>query len=238
MKSSVLLTAFVCMLASSAFASDPWIRVDLTVTEVIAGTTTPVANPNGHIAPGEAAMIEAHISFYPPVGTIIPTQWGDHPVVGFGTMAAHLIHWGGGEFGTWSDLALATGWIPAGYGSAGSASSHQSVNNIWAGQGSLTPGWSVNPANPIPSIWRGVWTPSTYDERTVRWQMVGASFPTWVSLYVQVGTDPTTGHAIHGAVHMTSLQTINTPLDIHIIPAPGTALVVFVGMGFAARRRR
>jgi hypothetical protein len=203
--------------------------------EVHAGTNTPVAAPNGLLEPGEAMRMELTVSFTPVVGT--PVNWSGSPPPGSGTIAGlHTIFFdllsNGDTTGAWSHRTPPPGWI----GSNGQPQPDGTLTNIQIGQIPIltTP---IISSNPVERIWEGVWTPSSYEPRTIHWrrELPITSHPHFGTFFCQYGTDPTTGAALYATVYG------HTPaylLPITIIPAPGGALTIAIGGVVLARRRR
>jgi hypothetical protein len=234
----MLLAGIATALAAtphSAVAQAPWIHFTLTLREVHAGTTTPVANPNGVIEPGEGILFElASLRFEPEVGTIVQTPGGPGPVVGLWGLSALL--WGaGGAEGTWSNIYRAPAWSALGQpphvGPGGS-----SLGPISLGQ---MPFPSANPQNPIEGAFRAVWTPESYVPRTMYWIFENGTPNSWGEILVQIGTDPTTGLPQYRTLLVPqSSYTGNRLNEVQIVPAPGAGSVLaLLALGGLSRRR-
>lgn len=79
--------------------------------EVHAGTATPVANPNGVLEPGEAALLRVAVEF-DPIGTVITLPTISGTVAGlsrsiFAIMPQEI------SPGTWSHPSVAAGFVPS-----------------------------------------------------------------------------------------------------------------------------
>jgi uncharacterized protein (TIGR03382 family) len=220
----------------SVLAQTPWLHFSLTLTEVEAGTATPVANPNGLIEPGEGVLFElASLRFEPEVGTIVQTSGGSGPVAGLFGFGAML--WGaGGAEGAWSNIYRAPAWSALGhppYVGTGGAS----LGPITLGQ---IPFPSANPQNPIQGAFRAVWTPASYVPRTMYWIFENAAHGNFADILVQVGTDPTTGLPVYSGFSIPQASSSGNRLnEVHIVPGPSTAaLIALAAAGVVHRRRR
>jgi hypothetical protein len=225
--------ALVCLTwflgGSGVYGQQPMVTVSLGFTEVVAGTNTPVPNPNGVLEPGEAALIEMSIAFTPPVGSFIQTPAVQGTVAGLGTILYDLIGTNGAG-GSWTHLGVAAGWLgwPGEVDIGGAAVRNLSVLQRPA------PGTMANSQNPVDSIWRGVWTPSSYAARTVIFQTDVTTPPPFGGishLLLQIDPVPTYNLLLnvftqHGAVH------------IPIVPAPGTLGVMLLMLAACGQRRR
>lgn len=209
----------------------------LTFVEVISGTNTPVPSPNGLLEPGESARLVLSISFTPLVGSTV--AYPPPPPPGVGTCAGLykiFIDLANTPTtpGTWSMRAHAPGW-GAGGNLGQSVANGAYLNDIGAGQ-LVLPGQTANPANPVDSIWRGVWTPASYSPRTVTWN-VGQGEPgiEASAIMIQFAVEP------GGAPQYTTLIVPGEygTVAIPIVPAPATApVLILAAAGFAPRRTR
>jgi hypothetical protein len=205
-------------------------------TEVVANSTTPATGPlanNGVIDPGEAARIALRVSFSPPVGSPAaytpPPGTGEGTVAGFASMFLDLFS-GAGSEGTFSNIVRAPGWA---LGTSGTI--HPGgISFIQAAQFPLPGGNVMNPVNPILNIWRVVWTPQDYLPRSAHFSSAKSlsATGTGASLYIEYGGDPEDPMYVSKAVpaNFGSLQ-------IPVVPAPSSALLLIAG-AVAARRRR
>jgi hypothetical protein len=204
------------------------------LVEVHAGTNTPVPMPNGLVEPGEALRFELTVSFTPPVGTLV--NWEPRPPApGFGTVAGlrgvgiNFVA-SGDATGIWSHFARPPGWL----------GSTNPMPNGWIQPlqvwqllgGGITP----NPANPVAQIWQGVWTPSSYEPRTIQWRREPTtSLHPYGDLAFEYGIDPSTGHALYTMFAAASPQ---YSLPVTIVPAPASALALAASAFLITRRRR
>lgn len=215
------------LLASTAAAQTATHTIDW--IEVYANSNTPVANPNGVIEPGEAALLRVSVSFDPPVGSQLIYPGGVGAVAGFG----------GSAFG-FSGPGITTGTLSHFAAAPGFQLSF--VPNVILGSHQNIPIHPALPetANPIPDFWQAVWTPSTYDPRHVSLPMVGiqGTGGHWLTdMLLQVGVDPTTGHPQY--VRHSFQPTMVGNAEIPIIPSPGAAIPLVAGfMAMSLRRRR
>lgn len=223
-------------IAACACAQTLSVEYSLSATEVYTGTLTPVANPNGLIEPGESVLLQMTVSFSPPVGTIVSTPSGPGPIVGFGGMAAHVSMYPTFTPGTWSDMALAPGW-------SGQPGFVQTQSNF---VGAISPwqfppwtGSPVIPDNPIENIWRCVWTPQSYEQQLINFQ-AGSEIggPEFGILLVHYGNDPTTGQPLYDRASIPNANASTPATWVAIIPAPGTAGLLFLSGLFACSRKR
>jgi hypothetical protein len=202
--------------------------------EVHAGTNTPVANPNGLLEPGEALRFELTLSFDPPVGS--PASWTPPPGSGSGIIAGlgyAQFHFQplGDAAGTWSHLHRAASWT---IGVAPEPQPAGDVNHIALGQ-VPAPGSLPDPANPIQSIFHGVWQPTSYTARTVNWRANSAVTGGGYGLLYAQYIDPATNQpALVGLNATTPLY----HLPVHIIPSPATGLAILLASPLLCRRRR
>jgi hypothetical protein len=200
-----------------------------TTTEVYAGTTTPVANPNGLIEPGEGVLFQLTVNFAPPVGSVLPGFPPPATVAGLGGFYFHFVPRDGSGDGMWSHFALAPGWLGANGGPIGGGV----LNSAWLEQVPML-GQPADPRNPLVNGWSQVWTPASYEPRTVNWEAQPGSFIGWGFVLVQVGTDPQ-GGPIYNAANASFAPIRSFPVSI--VPAPGAAVVLVVGMMLMPRRR-
>lgn len=243
-----LLLAIVAGLACEHAAAQEHVDFTLSWLEVIAGTNTPIANPNGILEPGEAARLSISVAFSPPVGTIttypMPPPPGIGIVAGFGGMWEDLVAAPGGSpigaaRGKWTFIHTAPGFALGGSGTPTGGGA--AVMGIGAGQ-FILPGGTPNPANPIPNIWTGVWTPDSFEPRATKWLLHSTNsnkhlrpwFPheTRPYLLLQYGMDPG-GNFQYVAKFVPGTYGSTT---IPIIPAPASLLAV--SALFLQRRRR
>jgi hypothetical protein len=220
----------------SAQQSNIDVFVNWHFVEVVAGTNTPVANPNGVLEPGEAARIVMSIEFSPPVGTLVtyppPPGPGVGTVAGLGGARYDLASATPGWQGTWTHFQRRPEWALGSIGSP--AWNGNGIEGAQVGQFPL-PGTVANPENPIPDIWSAVWTPADFSARVVRFASFGQIFELGASVYVQYGTDPTTNAPLYITART---QSHHGYVEIPIIPAPGTGGLVLGLLLLGSRRRR
>ncbi len=227
--SCAIVVATVLWSSCSSFSQAPHVTGTLIWREVIAGSNIPIAQPNGLLEPGEGALVVLSLSFSPPVGTPVPYQTpapgGIAPVAGFSRALFSLIA-SGANGGQWSHLETSPGFI----GSLGLVFEDGTL--VFANVRQQNP---VGPAfplseNPLPSVWRAVWTPSSYAARAVSFlQQPPAKGP--ADLFVHLGQGPSGplfGYADAGVTY--------GQVSIPVAPAPGAALTC--GLGFVVNRRR
>lgn len=200
------------------------IHYNFKLTEVYAGTTTPLPTQTGSLSPGVGLMLTLNVEVVPPIGTIVSSQGFTGPIAGLGAASMRLHSFSGGQ-GTWSHIHRPSQWTlgsPAQPSSGGSILEPISVGQFWP----------PDPTNPIPDIWRGVWTPDSYAQRVVTWHVspMGLS-----GAIIQYGTDPTTGSPLYIGINGTLAP---SNFQINIIPAPGAASILLLSGLFACRRRR
>jgi hypothetical protein len=212
-------------LAQSAHVTGQW-----TWTEVVANSITPVAVPNGVIEPGEAVRIHVAIAFTPEVGSPVqyhlPSPGGVAPVAGFAS-GEFSLHASGALGGNWSHFIRPSGF----HGGNGGFDPGGSLIGTSISQFPSPPGPIPQTTNPILNAWTAVWTPPTYQARTVRFTVEAA--PKGPSLFVALGPDPT-GTPLFGYAHAN--RTYSPFVEFQVIPAPGAA-VVGLGLGVLAMRR-
>ncbi|MFN0132059.1 MAG: hypothetical protein ACKVW3_05950 [Phycisphaerales bacterium] len=224
-----------CGAASIAFAQGELVTSNLRFAEVVAGTSTPVASPNGLIEPGEGVRLILDVSFSPPVGS--STTYPTPPPPGVGTIAglSEVLFDLLGEpaaQGTWSSIFRPLEWRIGGPGvpqAGGTELRAAAVGQaIFAGQ-------TANATNPIPAIWQGTWTPASYTTRNVTWRSAGAlaGGNNTTSLYIQY--DIVQGQPQYISKYVPGqFGSVVVP----IVPAPGFGAIVLGGGCLALRRRR
>ena len=235
-----LILAAAAGLAATSLPAAAQERVDYTLSfiEVLAGTNTPLSNPNGIVEPGEAARISITAQVTPPVGSPVtyspPPAPGTGVIAGLGSMFVDLAVGNQSNpspsgAGSWSSIERASGWALGGAGEPTSGGAR--VMYITAGQ-FVSPGTTVNPANPILDIWQGVWTPLVYSDRAVTWRLfstlsgIGAA-----SILIQYGQDPS-GNPLYTGEYVPATYGSTT---IPIIPAPAS---LFALSAILLQRRR
>lgn len=223
-------------LAAGSAQAQELASYSLTFTEVVAGTNTPVASPNGLIEPGEGARLSLTIEFSPPVGSTItytpPPLPGTGTVAGLASIVVDLLSQPSSP-GTWNSVGRPAAWT---LGDAG----NPDLNGVgWQNAGAgqfVLPGQTANATNPVSNIWFGVWNPASYAPRSVTWQSAAGQGPNdHTTILVQHGVGPT-GNPLYvsRAINPGQFGSVVVP----IVPAPGIGAVVLGGGCLALRRRR
>jgi hypothetical protein len=225
-------------LAAAAFAAVPAHAQELVTftfswIEVQAGTTLPVAFPNGVVNEGEGAELRLTVGFTPAVGQ--PISYTPPPGAGQGTVGGFAdmfidVHASAGHNGYFHHQTRLAGWT---IGSNGTIDAN-GVYAIGAGQFPL-PGMTANPANPIENIWRIRWTPNDYTSRIVTFTSAKAAAAggTGAALYIEYTGNPQDPEYI-------SKQVAGNfgGIQIPVVPSPSAAALIAVGGLAIARRRR
>lgn len=234
MKRMIVAAAGLALSVSPSLAQEN-VAYTLTFVEVQAGTNTPVANPNGVVEPGEGARIQLSVNITPGIGSPVtytpPPAPGNGTIAGLGSVFFDLTV-NGSPAGTWSNIARASGWN---LGSGGTGNGAGGLDAAQAGQFVL-PGSTANSTNPVNTIWRGVWTPSSYAivNVTIAAHAAAASGGNASSILVQYGVDPDGNPLYVGKfVPGTFGQVI-----IATVPAPSGLVLLGCGSLVALRRRR
>jgi hypothetical protein len=209
-------------------------------------------NANGILEPGESALITMDVSvanqfglamFSPPIGA-----WTSGTIMGFGFGFLDL-HGSGGSAGTFnysSPLANAAG--TSGYGlrggwRVGGNISNGTPNAAGDGMINIQPGYLNHPPgvyntlNPITNMYRLLWTPNSYADRTVSFALAraAATNPSITGTSVYLDLDGSVGTAIYVANSNISHGSVS----IAIVPAPPiAACFVMTGLFTIGRRRR
>jgi hypothetical protein len=177
-------TTFALFLAAGAPArAQELFQVHYSWQEVQAGTINPAPGPlagNSVVDPGEGARIRlgvtAHINGSSAVGQTTtynsPPPGGVGTVRGIGSAVYDLVGDGNSTTanGSWGGAAGTMSGPGAPFNSGLSAGTPQPGGASVHGMGGaqfLVPGQSVNGANNNQQIFRGVWTPTSYADRTV-----------------------------------------------------------------------
>ncbi len=243
----------VAALANAQAQSTPPVTVTYTLawTEVDAAAPyAPVANPNGILEPGEGARFTFNGEFDVAPGTSIAYPASLNPgSAGAGTLAGF---WNGNlnltgdagaasAAGSWVVSANTTppnnanrlGVVPpfaAGAQNGDPNANGSGLTNISPAQFGADPS-GLNSVNPTPTMWRGVWVPTSYDSRTVSFALsLGAlGLQTQMFAFDNVSPLPAVFNANsnYGAA-------VNVP----IVPAPSSLALLGLGGLVAARRRR
>jgi hypothetical protein len=221
--------------ATSVSPAQEAITLHWSFSEVVAGTTAPVSNPNGVIEPGESARISMTVSFAPPVGTIMtytpPPGPGFGPVAGLANAFGDLRTTVEGR-GTWYSLQRDPAWAIGGIGSV--YGDGRGIAAWQLGQFPL-PGATANPANPVTDVWRVHWTPDDYSARTVTFtgQKAVSSPGTGGAVYINYGEDPSAPQYLSKPLHVNFGS-----LQIQVVPSPSALGVLALAAAAAGRRRR
>jgi hypothetical protein len=238
MRRLLLAAAAGLTTASTPATAQEHVHLTLNWLEVVSGTNTPVASPNGMLEPGESARISISVLITPPIGSPAtyppPPPPGTGTLAGFGGMRINLLTKGPGNpavagAGSWYgitrdpawSLGTSVGW-PQGSGSI--------VEDIIAGQ-YVPPGMTANSANPITDIWRGNWTPTSFTGRSVSWATAPGYGEIPLAILIRYGTDPA-GHPMYVGKIVPGTYGSTT---IPIIPAPAS---LFALSAILLQRRR
>ncbi len=153
--------------------------------EVVANTTVPVASPNSVVEPGEGARIRlgvtALINGANAVGQTIvytnPAPGGLGTVRGLGTARYDLFGDSGAATanGVWASLQAPSNPPFTNGNTAGTVQPGGASILGLGGTQFIGPGGSANTANNNQQVFRGVWTPSAYSARTVRFVVRGST---------------------------------------------------------------
>jgi hypothetical protein len=228
------------------------ITYHLTFTEVSAQAPyAPVASPNGLLEPGEGARFEITASMSPPPGTRVTYDrpWGvGHAgagyIGGFWSGDVNLTGDGGGAgaAGVWivnhnsappgdpNRLGVLPPFDAGAPLSNGTPiSGGASVVDIQPAQfGINIP--AVNSASPTPAMWRGVWLPQGHVPRTIPFQLSLGSLGLPPAFFA-------VDDSISIPMALQAVGAFEQPLELHIVPAPATALVLGAA-GFIVGRSR
>ncbi len=238
MNQRVPLMALASWLAAAGGTqAQEFVTYTLTWAEVMAGTTKPVAMPNGRIDPGEGVRIAIRVEITPAVGSTasypMPPPPGTGIIAGFGSMLIDLL---GTDLmgGSWSNLATTAfgqGWPPP---NPGFPQPNGDVLECRGGQFVL-PGGSANSTNPIENFWRGTWTPLAYSARDAFITAAPASIAGMhhTSILIQYGASSPSnpqyiGKFVPGVFNGTGA--------IPIVPGPASWVLLAGGCAFLGRR--
>lgn len=238
------MTRPALILALAAVAAPAAAQESITYTlnfvEVIAGSPapgTPVPFPNGVLEPGEAARIQLSVTINPGIGSTTtytpPPPPGAGTIAGLGSVFFDLVGFGDQNgAGTWAGLARASGWALGGAGTPSALGDR--VTACQAGQFVL-PGATANSSNPVVNIWRGIWTPQSYNGNY--WFTAfpaAAGGANHSSILVQYGVDPDGNPQYVGKYVAAQFNTI----QVLVIPTPATVAALAPIPFLLARRRR
>jgi hypothetical protein len=254
---ATLALALVAGLPAAASAQEQFV-VNYSWVEVNAGTITAVASPNSILEPGEAARIrigtEARINGTSAIGQTstytTPAPGGTGTVRGLGSAVYDLVGdnnaatangtWGGfvgGFTGPLSGQPFNSGLSP-GTAQAGGSSVHG-----MGGAQFLLPGQSATGTNSNVQVFRGVWQPASYAQRTVAFQgrasvLVPTGEQNSILIAYGLGTDPGTGENFDLLVGKYFSTNFGTALNIPVVPAPSSLALLGLGALVAGGRRR
>ncbi|MFN0133392.1 MAG: hypothetical protein ACKVW3_12805 [Phycisphaerales bacterium] len=240
-----LVCGVVAAVAGQARAQEN-ITYALTWSEVVAGSNVPVPMPNGMIEPGEGVRIAIRATITPGIGSTAmytpPPPPGTGTIAGFGSLSLDLLS-SNANGGLWSNITRNAeanpGGIPGGgnwtLGTGGFGDANGSVSGVQAGQFVL-PGMTAHAANPVQSVWRGTWTPSSYSLRSASFQsVVQLGTHNHSSILIQYGVDPS-GSPLYVGKFIAA--TFGNTGPIPIVPGPGVVAVVGMGVILGTWRRR
>jgi hypothetical protein len=249
---ATLTLAAAAGLAAPALAQDV-MQVTYSWSETIAGTITPVPNPNSILDPGEGARINLAITaLHNGVNTIgQTTTYTPPPPPGTGTIrgiASFIYNLIGDNNavtaqGWWSNRAI-TPLLPTGAFTGNVLNNGSQLDSFGGGQ-FVAPGETADATNPIQDAFRGVWTPAAYSIRTVNFKANSPFSPPEgypSGILVQYGsafldpTDPTTEYALYLTRQIPS--NFGLGVNIPIAPAPTNAWAAACALAAASRRRR
>jgi hypothetical protein len=114
------------------------------------------------------------------------------------------------------------------------------------GAQAVPPRQTANETNPISDAFRAVWTPTSYQNRSVRFVAAPGTTATpgrYVTLVVQYGTaytdpsDPSTGYALYLSKEIS--PDFGNGFTIPVVPAPGASpILAFLALPLRRGRRR
>jgi len=207
--------------------------------EVVANTSTPVSSPNGMVEPGEGVRLSLTALITPGIGSVVTYQ--SPPPPGYGRLAGlSLVYFDllgtSVSGGTWSVNRRNPGGVNWALGPPGTPEANGNLSAGAAGQ-FILPGAIANSTNPVNNIWVMTWTPSDYTSRSASFQSqaAAASQGNHSGILIEYGEDPHqdpqyVGRFIDGVFGNSS--------PIPIVPAPGAAVLLGLGLLAATGRRR
>jgi hypothetical protein len=242
-------------LANAQAQSNPPVTITYTLawSEVSATAPyAPVAVPNGTIDPGEGARFTFTAAMSPAPGTsitypasLLAGSAGAGIVGGFWAGDLNLTGGGGGATaaGSWvvnqnttpSGNPNRLGVLPpfaAGFPtSSGTANANGSgMTDIQPAQFGADPS-TLNSASPTPTMWRGLWIPSSYAQRTVPFALSLGSLGLNSLFFAQDNT-------VTLPVAIAANSNYGAGVNVPIVPAPSSLALLGLGGLVAARRRR
>jgi len=225
---------------SAAATGQESITYSWTWTEVLAGSSTPVAVSNGLIEPGEGARLALTATITPGIGSVVtyvpPPQPGFGTLAGLGSLFFDLLG-SNANGGQWSVIRRNPGGINWGLGPAGTGQPSGDLVSAGVGQFVL-PGAIVNGTNPVVNIWAATWTPDGFAARTVSFQSAAAaaSGGNHSAILIQYGDDPNSQKPLVVGRVVDGIFGNSGPIPV--VPAPGGAMILGLGALVASRRRR
>jgi hypothetical protein len=199
-------------------------------------------NNNGVLEPGEGALLSLDVAFTnqntvatfaPPIG-----MFGSGTIRGFGGGFLDLIgsaNNGGDARGEWNvnqnqGYGVAGDWdVTIGNGNGTPSQMGAALRTLQFGQ--FSPQGFINTRNPIPEIWRGVWTPAEYSTRTVTFDVASAGITASAGrLVFRLSTNSLAD------MYVTPPNLVFGSVQIPIVPDPSP--LPFLAAAFAGRRRR
>lgn len=229
---------FSALLAAGALASttaaQELVTFHWSFGEVNAGTTVPVANPDGFVGPGEAAELRLTLSFTPDVGqpiTYTPPPPPGHGVVGGLAYVFFDLEGGPTAQGTFSNARRA---IPCLH--CGGIPTETGLLAVQVGQIAFPEVPLQYTGNPIVNALRLVWTPADYTTRVITFtasKAAASTTGTGASIYVQYG-----GTAQEPLWTSKQMPADFGTLQIPIIPSPPSLTLLAMAGAAALRRRR
>ena len=182
---AIALCAGAAIPAAAQFTNDSTITMILDWSEATS-TGTPVANPNGVLERGESAFLRLSVSFsnqfgvahfFPPIG-----NFTSGTIMGIGSGWVDINGSGGTEGIFNNSTPQANGNGTSGFGVRGQfriadngTVTPTGIENLQFGQ--LPFGAPIgNTANPVPNMFRMLWTPASYAPRTAAFQLEGSTF--------------------------------------------------------------
>jgi hypothetical protein len=231
---------------------------------VVAGSVTPVGSPNGVIDPGEAARIRLGVTALrngtnavgqntsvnnpqtgqPVTGTIKGIGSLTYDLVGDNGAATANGTWGGfigGFVGpTGNGAPFSAGTVSPGTVQPGGSAVHGMGGAQFIASGA---GVTANGTNNNVQIFRGVWQPASYAQRTVNFAarasvLVPVGEQNSVLVAYALGTDQNTGDEFDIYVGKYIGSTFGNGINIPVAPAPSSLALLGLGALVAGGRRR